>query len=69
MGNKMECAVSDFLTIKQFTEKHKSFSASALRFYIYKRRENGFNKVVVRIGRKILIDEKAFLKWIESHRE
>lgn len=37
-----------------------------LRHLIFFAESNGFNKVIRRIGRRVLIDEAAFFKWANS---
>jgi len=37
-----------------------------LRHLIFFAETNGFNKVVRRIGRRVLIDEAAFFDWVDS---
>jgi hypothetical protein len=66
-------------TVQQTSERYPAFSQSALRFLIFNaeprknsRNEtipgNGLGSAIIRIGRKVLIDETKFLEWIESHR-
>ena len=62
-------------TVRQFSEKHPAFSQGSLRNLIYLSTErysskgkipgNGLDIALVRIGRKLLIDESKFFKWIE----
>lgn len=66
------------LTVGQFSDRHQAFSQSALRNLVFKAEDregaagiipgNGLAKAgaIVRIGRKILIDEARFFEWIES---
>jgi hypothetical protein len=37
-----------------------------LRHLIFHRNKNGFDRVLVRIGRRLLIDEAAFFAWARS---
>ena len=62
-------------TIRQFSEKYPAFSQGSLRNLIHLSTErysskgkipsNGLDIALVRIGRKLLIDESKFFKWIE----
>lgn len=54
-------------TVKQFTEKHLAFTNGGLRSLIFNEHKNGLAKsgAVVRVGRKVLIDETKFFTWIE----
>lgn len=40
---------------------------STIRYWIFHADENGFNKAIVRVGRRILIDEEAFFQWIQNN--
>lgn len=39
-----------------------------LRHLIFFAETNGFNKVIRRIGRRVLIDEAAFFEWANTQR-
>ena len=62
-------------TVRQFSEKYPAFSQGSLRNLIYLSTErysskgkipgNGLAIALVRIGRKLLIDESKFFEWIE----
>jgi hypothetical protein len=63
-------------TIRQFSEKYPAFSQGSLRNLIHLSAErysskgkipsNGLAIALVRIGRKLLIDEVRFFQWIEA---
>jgi hypothetical protein len=57
------------LTVKQLAAKHPYVTEAALRWMLFNRAQNGLNSAVIKIGRKILIDEESFDKWIEGQRE
>ncbi len=64
------------LTVRQFSEKHPAFSQAALRNQIFhaasrktskgKMPGNGLSIALVRVGRKVLIDEARFFEWIDQ---
>ena len=58
-----------YLTVLQFTAKHKAFTVGGLRALIFNEHVNGLAKSggVVRLGRKVLINEPKFFNWVESH--
>ncbi len=58
---------NSYYTVKLLAEKHPGFSESFLRYLIFNADKNGFDKCVVRIGRKVLIDEDEFLKWVKEN--
>ena len=63
-------------TVEQFSVKHPTWSQGALRNLIHLSVDrptakkpsvaNGMQFCIVRIGRKLLIDEEKFFKWIEQ---
>ena len=57
-----------YLTVQQFTAKHTAFNTGGLRSLIFNEHQNGLAKsgAIVRIGRKVLIDEIKFGAWVES---
>jgi hypothetical protein len=38
-----------------------------LRHLIFFAKTNGFDRVIKRAGRRVLIDETAFFQWVESN--
>jgi hypothetical protein len=68
-----------YLAVEQFSERNPAFTPPALRNLIFKANErqstNGVIKgnglleagAIIRIGRKVLINETRFFEWIESH--
>ncbi len=64
------------LTVRQFAEKHPAFQQGSLRNLIFlaesrntskgKIAGNGLDAALVRIGRKVLIDEAKFFNWIDA---
>jgi len=56
-----------YFTVKQFSERHPAFSVGSLRALIFDGNTNGLNEsgAVVRINRKVLINEGRFFDWVE----
>lgn len=64
------------LTVRQFSNKHEAFPQGSLRNLIFLAESrktskgtiecNGLNVALVRIGRKVLIDEEKFFQWIDE---
>ena len=64
------------LTVRQFAEKHPAFQQGSLRNLIFLAESrntskgriagNGLDVALVRIGRKLLIDEAKFFNWIDA---
>jgi len=57
-----------YLTVNQFVLINEFVTLGGLRDLIFKEHQNGLAKAgaIVRLGRKVLIDEAAFYAWIES---
>ena len=57
-----------FLTVQQFTTKHTAFNTGGLRSLIFNEHQNGLadSGAIVRIGRKVLVDENKFFVWVQS---
>ena len=55
-------------TVDQWPTVHPWPTANGLRYYIKHRHTNGLDKhgAVLRMGRRILIDEARFFAWIDS---
>jgi hypothetical protein len=58
-----------FSTVKQTAEKHPAFTQNSLRWIIFNSKFNGATRFILKVGRKILIDDDGFIEWINSHRE
>jgi len=61
-------AIPSLLTIKQFSGKHPAFPEGGLRFRIFNADKNGMADagVIIRNGRRVLIDEERFFGWLEA---
>ena len=58
-----------YLTVQQFTTKHPAFNVGGTRSLIFNEATNGLTEsgAIIRIGRKVLIDENLFFAWVQSH--
>lgn len=67
------------LTIKNLVEKMEENGVKSpindfldtcdLRHLIFNSNDNGFDHVVKRVGRRVLIDEEAFYEWVEKQNQ
>lgn len=59
------------LTVNQFSANHQAFRLGGLRALIFNARQNGLAEsgAIVRIGRKVLIDESLFFGWVQSQQK
>lgn len=51
----------------KWPEYHPWPPPGGLRHLIFHANSNGFSAVIVRIGRRVLIDEAAFFAWAKTH--
>lgn len=57
------------IPVSDWPEHHAWPPVGGLRHLIFNAKSNGFDKVIRRIGRRVLIDEKAFFDWaLEGNR-
>lgn len=58
----------NYLTVGQFVNQHPAFNLGGLRSLIFNENTNGLasSVAIVRIGRKVLIDESKFFAWVEA---
>lgn len=57
------------VTVAQLVASRPYMTEPAVRWLLFNRVQNGLNKAVVKIGKKVLIDEESFDSWVEEHRE
>ena len=62
---------TQFLTVPKLAEKYHSagFTVAGIRWQLFNRERNGLSRCVVRVGRRVLIDEVEFVAWLRSQRE
>ena len=53
------------IPVSKFDQYHPDPSPAALRWMIFTNK-NGFNCCVVRRGKRVLIDEAKYFKWLEG---
>lgn len=56
------------ITVPDWKNHHPWPPVGGLRHLIFHSKTNGFDAVIVRIGRRVLLDEGAFFEWAEKHR-
>ena len=76
MNDHLPATPRRFLTVRQLANKHSAFTEGGLRHLIFHAKPrsstreelpgNGLELAIVRVGRKVLIDEARFFHWIES---
>ena len=58
-------SLKNLRTVKQ-TAAETPFTENTIRWWIFQAPENGFEKVMKRVGGRIFIDLAALEKWIEG---
>ncbi len=54
------------LTVKQFCQQNPAFTNGGLRWMLFHREENGLERAVVKVGRRVLINVDEFFRWIDA---
>lgn len=58
--------IQKFATVKELSKIFPSFSEPSLRYLLFNAKQNGLDKCIRRIGRKILLNIPEFEGWINS---
>lgn len=82
LGTRNVLPTKNLLLVHQLANKHPAFTENALRALIYASKQrkrstsksgladipgNGLARAILKIGRRVLIDEQAFLEWVDTH--
>lgn len=64
----MKEKVRSLFTVSQFVERHPFITNSGMRYQIFREKTNGLEKsgAILRLGRRVLIDEEKYFAWIDS---
>ena len=60
----IEKEISRLIPVPQWNKYHEWPPQGGLRHLIFHEHKNGFHKCVKRVGRRVLIDEQEFFKWV-----
>jgi hypothetical protein len=63
----MEAQRRRLIPASKWNDFHPWPPKGGLRHLIFHEKTNGFDKVVKRCGRRVLIDEERFFEWINSN--
>ena len=55
-------------SLRQLAAINPAFSEGALRWHVFNSKSNGLDRAIVRVGRRVLIDEVEFSNWLELQR-
>lgn len=67
-GTALSSTQKRYLTIRQAAQAYPALTESSLRWLRFNGDVNGFNRCVLAVGRKLLIDAEAFERWLDGHR-
>ena len=59
---------SRLIPASDWPQHHAWPPIGGLRHLIFHGKANGFDSVIRRVGRRVLIDEGAFFAWVDQHR-
>lgn len=62
-------SIRRLIPVGKWTEHHAWPPIGGLRHLIFYADKNGFNKAIIRCGRRILIDENAFFEWLDGQQK
>jgi hypothetical protein len=54
------------IPVPRWNDHHEWPPQGGLRHLIFNAKSNGFDSVVKRAGRRVLLDEAAFFDWVEG---
>ena len=54
------------VTVQQLCQRTPAFKEQTIRQLLFDRHRNGLDRVVRHLGRRLLIDEEQFFKWIDE---
>jgi hypothetical protein len=59
-------AKTRLIPVTLWQREHHWPPAGGLRHLIFNAKQNGFDAVIRRVGRRVLIDESAFFAWVAA---
>lgn len=57
------------IPLTKWPEYHPHPPIGGLRHLVFHASANGFDKVIRRIGKRVLIDEAAYFEWVEAQNQ
>ena len=63
----MNCTnITRIIPLTEWNKHHSWPPIGGLRYLVFNAVGNGFDKVILRAGRRVLIDEAAFFSWLKQ---
>ncbi len=66
MTTKFSNTTNRLIPVTRWNEFHEWPPQGGLRHLVFHAKTNGFDKVIKRVGSRILIDEAAWFDWVNS---
>jgi hypothetical protein len=66
MANSDSREPTRLIPLTEWNKHHAWPPHGGLRHLVFFAETNGFSKVVRRVGRRVLLDERAFFEWVEE---
>lgn len=66
-NNLLSASTKRLIPVPKWNQYHEWPPQGGLRHLIFYANTNGFDRVIRRVGRRVLIDEDAFFNWVESN--
>ena len=58
--------VPTLVSVDEFVKRHSWATRGGMRQLLFNRASNGLDRAVVRLGRKLLLDEAAVFEWLDE---
>ena len=59
-------APTRIIPVPDWNKHHDWPPVGGLRHLIFNAKDNGFDSVIRRVGRRVLLDETAFFEWVKN---
>ena len=60
--------LDQYLDIQSIADRNPQFTVGQLRWFVVKKKENGLESAIKRLGRKLYFHVPTLLKWIEDQK-
>ena len=57
------------IPLTKWPEHHEYPPIGGLRHLVFNAQRTGFDKVIRRVGKRILLDEAAYFRWVEEQNQ
>lgn len=69
MTNSSDTITPRLIPVPRWNDYHDWPPIGGLRHLIFNSKTNGFDKVIKRCGRRVLIDEEQFFEWVNQQQD